>query len=616
MSLPQALGEALFDSLSTGTFVDVKFYAFSQRTPSGRVRCPKSLYANSHILQTVPYFRSLLSDGFSEGKLKDLRSPFPLDQPLEWDGHNCLDDSDLEEIEDNENLRVEIPGVTSDNLRSPLKSPVFGSGFCSPFLPQIPELGSTGAVSSICGTRSVGSDTHLGRVAVLRDISFVTLRAVLFFLYTGEITFAHPSAVGNRAQKSADARDFSASAKSIYLTADKYDIPELKTLALKWIRATIHTCDIMQELASDFTATFPEIREICLEQLASALCGADRANVTKNLMSAIRSSVRGDPDSTIDPETRGAIFDMLTNGYTPTSRIPYAAPTQSRPPDWSYLREALRKSLISGKFLDGQIRAYRGRSKAKKLTRPSSIYFSTASIPPVTMSAIGHESMTRPPSEHEYDSDSDLEGGEDEESKPYEVGVFRKVNIPPVAIMKYGSWNTWRATLYFVYSHKVSFAPIRSQNVTRLDSSELLPLGSCSPKSAFMLAEKTAVWRLRDQAREDLFKKITKENIMTEYFSKFANSHPSLLCAINDIVRKTRNAETDAIIRKKFVGSTGDDPHVSAALELFLQNMIDENNRRIIGRCSNCLRGYTALQQAKEGRCNICVGEPRNFRYF
>lgn len=58
MSLPQALEEALFDSLSTGTFVDVKFYAFSQRTMSGRVRYPKPLYANSHILQTVPYFRS------------------------------------------------------------------------------------------------------------------------------------------------------------------------------------------------------------------------------------------------------------------------------------------------------------------------------------------------------------------------------------------------------------------------------------------------------------------------------------------------------------------------------------------------------------------------------
>ena len=58
MSLPQALEEALFDSLSTGTFVDVKIYAFSQHTSSGRVRAPKPLYANGHVLQTVPYFHS------------------------------------------------------------------------------------------------------------------------------------------------------------------------------------------------------------------------------------------------------------------------------------------------------------------------------------------------------------------------------------------------------------------------------------------------------------------------------------------------------------------------------------------------------------------------------
>lgn len=116
----------------------------------------------------------MLSDGFSEGKLKDLRSPFPLDQPLELDGQNFLHDSDLEDTEDEEELTVEIPEATADTLRSPLKSPMFGSGFSSPFSPQIPELESMGAVSSICGTRSAGSGTHLGKVAVLRDVSFVT----------------------------------------------------------------------------------------------------------------------------------------------------------------------------------------------------------------------------------------------------------------------------------------------------------------------------------------------------------------------------------------------------------------------------------------------------------
>lgn len=45
---------------------------------------------------------------------------------------------------------------------------------------------------------------------------------------------------------------------------------------------------------------------------------------------------------------------------------------------------------MSGEFLDGQIKAYRDKYKDKKLKSPSSIYFSTASIPPDTMNKIRH----------------------------------------------------------------------------------------------------------------------------------------------------------------------------------------------------------------------------------
>jgi len=87
--------------------------------------------------------------------------------------------------------------------------------------------------------------------------------------------------------------------------------------------------------------------------------------------------------------------------------------------------------------------------------------------------------------------------------------------------------------------------------------------------------------------------------------------HAPLLHIIDGIVRKTRNAETDAMVRKKLVESTGGDPHVSAALELFLQNMIEENNKRIIGYCTSCYRGYTALDQSKDGKCQNCVIQNR-----
>ena len=48
-----------------------------------------------------------------------------------------------------------------------------------------------------------------------------SLKAVLFYLYTGEITFTSPRSASKLPCKSANADEFSASAKSVYLAADK-----------------------------------------------------------------------------------------------------------------------------------------------------------------------------------------------------------------------------------------------------------------------------------------------------------------------------------------------------------------------------------------------------------
>ena len=149
----------------------------------------------------------MLSDSFSEGKLKDLRGPFPLDQPTELDPHGFLYDSDLEDVDDDAKPTAEVPETTPENRGSPLKSSIFGTGFVSQFAPQISQSGSEGDKSSIFTAQSEGPagsgsssqsvprisqsgsagdkssiftippvdpNTHLGKVVVLRDISFVT----------------------------------------------------------------------------------------------------------------------------------------------------------------------------------------------------------------------------------------------------------------------------------------------------------------------------------------------------------------------------------------------------------------------------------------------------------
>ena len=128
----------------------------------------------------------MLSDTFSEGKLKDLRSSFPSDQPTELDDHGFLDDNDLEDVDDDGEAEpttetpqptVRTPDITLEGPRTPSKNPMFGSGFVSVFSPKIePRLENTALISPNHSTRSVNPGTHLGKgkVVVLRDVSFVT----------------------------------------------------------------------------------------------------------------------------------------------------------------------------------------------------------------------------------------------------------------------------------------------------------------------------------------------------------------------------------------------------------------------------------------------------------
>lgn len=58
MSQTESLHAALNDSITSGRFIDTKFYVFSRRDRSGRVGTPKALFANSRVLATVPYFET------------------------------------------------------------------------------------------------------------------------------------------------------------------------------------------------------------------------------------------------------------------------------------------------------------------------------------------------------------------------------------------------------------------------------------------------------------------------------------------------------------------------------------------------------------------------------
>ena len=117
MAATTALCEALNQGISSGHLVDTKIILFSHRNSSGRACRPKALYANSHVLKTVPHFDDRESPATLDTALPEPHSPkvlfgkFEESQPKDFskeeidddestDKYGYLSDSDLEDDED------------------------------------------------------------------------------------------------------------------------------------------------------------------------------------------------------------------------------------------------------------------------------------------------------------------------------------------------------------------------------------------------------------------------------------------------------------------------------------------------------------------------------------
>ena len=119
MAATTALCEALNHGISSGNLVDTKIVLYSHRGYSGRICRPKALYANGHVLKTVPYFNdrestatlydarqnpysvapTVLFGNFAESQSKDFSKEEVEDEESAED-YGYLSDSDLEDDED------------------------------------------------------------------------------------------------------------------------------------------------------------------------------------------------------------------------------------------------------------------------------------------------------------------------------------------------------------------------------------------------------------------------------------------------------------------------------------------------------------------------------------
>ena len=251
MTIPTPLQEALKDSITSGTFIDTKFWVFSKRNSKpGYAGEPKALFVNGHVAKRVRrlgtraavflIYPRLDIDSFAvldEREIKEnLRVRFPTDRKPYASDYDYEDDSDLEE-EDEEGISDDEPTgaqvVTEKPRNDPNVVSVEGSNAKSDESSDIISVSDLDSLFSEPfdekGEVGVASSAHVGKVVVTEDVAFVTLvgfhpfrcithteiacnrfQALLRYLYTGEIEFASWGSAERRKARSLDKvrRDF------------------------------------------------------------------------------------------------------------------------------------------------------------------------------------------------------------------------------------------------------------------------------------------------------------------------------------------------------------------------------------------------------------------------
>ncbi|KAJ7036789.1 hypothetical protein C8F04DRAFT_1394045 [Mycena alexandri] len=151
-----------------------------------------------------------------------------------------------------------------------------------------------------------------------------------------------------------------------------------------------------------------------------------------------------------------------------------------------------------------------------------------------------------------YDSDLESEGEEEEESPTissvssisgasasdsdqttHEVFNFRfrgsivaneQSRRGRVIILKDTAYKTWKALLYYLYTRRINFSPLRSEG-------SMNPAGEgpmCSAKSMYRLADKLGLNDLKSEALQYIASRLSEGVILPEVFSSFTSMYPAV----------------------------------------------------------------------------------------
>ncbi|KAF7789951.1 hypothetical protein EIP86_000899 [Pleurotus ostreatoroseus] len=248
-----------------------------------------------------------------------------------------------------------------------------------------------------------------------------------------------------------------------------------------------------------------------------------------------------------------------------------ASPTEFQEFRSETIKTALANSTLDGQFTDTAYVLYSRRFKDGKVGAPKRVYASSLALvaggthilAQLFCGSSTDQTFPRETNLYEYESDSDLDEDEEleqsgrdehahegphsenEEAESEETAEEKSTGnrsittsssefadprcrhnivVPNVAA------NTWRALVYYIYTGKISFAPLRSKGISSrknfIRNYHKIRTGlptPVSPKSVYRLAHMYELEDLKKLAERDIKAKISAQNVVAEAFSWFSS---------------------------------------------------------------------------------------------
>ncbi|KAI6135355.1 hypothetical protein EV401DRAFT_1899745 [Pisolithus croceorrhizus] len=339
-------------SLLAEDIFDVHFHLFSSRSKSSRkVLHPRMLNSNTLLLKnSAKYFVDLFSSETIPSDLQTVavETSDTIFDELPLDEYGYESDSDLEDEQDESDDEDSDDDDDDGQWHSAWSlALVLYSSVCA-YIQVIAgyELScdvkkNSGAVSGLNSKKldmkivkasATSAESDKGRHIFVRDTAFQTWYCLLYYLYTGVISFAPlRSSGGQRGSLNANKRP-QCSAKSMYALATKLGLDQLRDQAFAFVRKNLNEKNLLEELACSFAGRYPDVLELELDLLAEKFATVPIIQGFPHLMTRIaKNELDHGAKILIGHHTRTLQKHSLSTPFLPMATSSLAHPTIAIP---------------------------------------------------------------------------------------------------------------------------------------------------------------------------------------------------------------------------------------------------------------------------------------------